>query len=101
MLFRESVWYPNTKRSAVVVTLLVVMTGLHFTEFVGLMDAGLLGGWLPIQLAYDLGYTLLSVVVLYWIYTMAPDVPAAFETSTAASDPSSPGDETEKGGNDG
>jgi len=52
------------------------MISLHFTEIVGLTDAGLVFGWLPIQLAYDLSYTIVAIVLLYWVYTVAPDVPA-------------------------
>ena len=78
-MYRESVWYPNTVRDAAVVALLLGMTALHFTELVGLMDAGLLFNWLPIQLAYDLVYTLVAVVILYWVYTVAPDIPEEFQ----------------------
>lgn len=89
MLFRDSVWYPNTPESVVVITLLVGMTALHHTGLLGLTDAGLLFGWLPVQYAYDLGYTVLAVVLLYWVYTLSPDVSAERDrTATADAAPS-------------
>jgi len=71
-MFRDSVWYPSSPRNAAIVAMLVVMILLHHTSLLGLTDAGLLFGWLPVQLAYDLAYTLLSVLLLYWVYTVAP-----------------------------
>ena len=71
-MFKNSVWYPDTPRNAAIVALVVVMVLLHETSLLGLMDAGLLFGWLPIQLAYDIGYSILAVLLLYWVYTVAP-----------------------------
>lgn len=74
MLFQTSVWYPGSRRNVVVLVMLAGMTVLHFTELFGLLNAGLLFGWLPIQFAYDLVYTVLATVLLYVVYRMAPDV---------------------------
>ena len=71
-MFKESVWYPSSPRNAAVLVMLVGMVLLHHTSLFGLTDAGLLFGWLPIQLAYDLAYTVLAVLLLYWVYMVAP-----------------------------
>lgn len=67
----------------------------HHSELFGLMDAGLLFGWLPIQLVYDVGYLLVGVLILYWMagqITENPDVdtqdaPVTDETPNKAADP--------------
>ncbi|GGN10367.1 hypothetical protein [Halarchaeum nitratireducens] len=83
MLFRTSVWYPDSRRSIAVLVMLAGMVVLHFTELFGLLDAGLLFGWLPMQFAYDLAYTVLAVVLLYGVYRMAPDGTAKSESGTS------------------
>lgn len=51
----------------------MIMILLHQSELLGLMNAGLLFGWLPVQLAYDILFLLVGVLVLYWIATTIPD----------------------------
>ncbi|QIO24932.1 hypothetical protein [Haloarcula sp. JP-L23] len=61
----------------VVLVSVLFMIVAHHSELFGLMDAGLLFGWLPIQLAYDVGYLLVGVAILYWMagkVTENPDV---------------------------
>lgn len=55
------------------------MVVAHQSELFGLMDVGLLFGWLPIQLAYDVGFLFVGVAILYWMsgkLTENPDIDA-------------------------
>ncbi|QLG61263.1 hypothetical protein [Halorarum salinum] len=79
-MLRDSFWYPNTARGFGLLVVVVGMVFLHQSEFLGLMDAGtLVFGWLPIQLAFDIGFNLVGVLILYAMYRAAPTPPAAFE----------------------
>ena len=100
MLFENSVWYPNSVRSIAIIILLVGMTLLHFTEVIGLTNAGLLLGWLPVQLAYDMTYTVLSVILLYGVYRISPAVSAEYKPTTAEPDERSTADASGTTGTD-
>jgi uncharacterized membrane protein len=89
-MFKDSVWYPNTPRNAAIVVMLVGMVILHHSSVLGLMDAGLLFGWLPIQLAFDLAYTILAVILLYWVYTVSPKGEERDDVSTPNDNPMDP-----------
>lgn len=75
MALRDSVWFPQSRDRATVLATVTVMVVLHHSGLLGLMNAGLLFGWVPIQLAYDVVYLLLGIGILYWIATMVPDGP--------------------------
>lgn len=84
MALRDSIWLPESGQEATVIGSIAVMTLLHFTELLGLMDAGLLFGWLPVQFAYDIGYSFVAVGLLYWIYLIAPKAPERFQKGDSA-----------------
>lgn len=51
------------------------MVLLAESSFFGVADSSiLLFGWLPIQLGYDITYTIISIGVLYMIAQQVPDV---------------------------
>jgi hypothetical protein len=72
----DSVWFPNSLRRAGTLAIVVLMVILHHSSLLGLMDAGLLFGWLPVQLAYDISFLLVGVVILYGIAQTMPATPA-------------------------
>jgi hypothetical protein len=74
----DSVWFPHSARRAGVLMVVLLMVILHHSKLLGLMDAGLLFGWLPVQLAYDISYLLVGVVILYWIAVTMPATPAEY-----------------------
>lgn len=74
----NSVWYPSSWRQLTVPVLVILMVLLHQSELFGLMDAGVIFGWMPVQFAYDVGYSLFAVVLLYWTYIICPDPPAEY-----------------------
>ena len=77
----DSVWFPNSVRRAGTLAVIILMMILHQSEFLGLMDAGLLFGWLPVQLAYDISFLLVGVVVLYGIARTMPTTPPEYGPS--------------------
>lgn len=88
MALRDSVWFPQSRDRAIVLATVIAMVVLHHSALLGLMDAGLLFGWVPVQLAYDVVYLLLGVGILYWIAAMVPDGPEE-HASTMADESSS------------
>lgn len=53
----------------------VLMVALTESSWLGLYDStALLFGWLPAQLAYDIGYTVLALPLLYGFARRVPDV---------------------------
>jgi hypothetical protein len=74
----DSVWFPNSLRRAGTLVIVVLMVILHHSSLLGLMDAGLLFGWLPVQLAYDISFLLVGVVILYGIALTMPATPAEY-----------------------
>lgn len=89
MALRDSVWFPQSRDRAIVLATVVAMVVLHHSELLGLMDAGLLFGWVPVQLAYDIVYLLLGVGILYWIATMVPDGSEEHASTTRTNESSS------------
>lgn len=84
MVLGDSVWFPHSVRRARILAVVIVMVILHQSELLGLMDAGLLFGWLPVQLAYDISFLLISVIVLYWIATTVPATPDEYGPNSQA-----------------
>lgn len=82
----DSVWFPQSADRATVLVVVILMVILHQSELLGLMDAGLLFGWLPVQLAYDISFLLVGSVIVYWITTVVSATP----------DEHSPTDQTEE-----
>ncbi|MFC6723672.1 hypothetical protein ACFQE1_04585 [Halobium palmae] len=79
-MLRGSIWYPNSLRSIVFLTVVTLMIVLHQSQFLGLTDSTtLVFGWLPMQLAYDVAFNLVGVVVLYGMYRAAPEPPETHE----------------------
>lgn len=79
-MFKGSFWYPGTWKGKLVLVAVLVMIPLQQSELLGLMSSQyLVGGWLPLQLAYDFSYQLVGVVILYAMYRMAPSPPPEFE----------------------
>lgn len=79
-MLRDSFWYPTTVRGGGLLLTVVAMIVLHQSEFLGLVDTTtLVFGWLPLQLAYDVLFNLVGVVVLYAMYRAAPTPPAGLE----------------------
>lgn len=79
-MLRGSIWYPNTARSIVFLTVVVLMITIHQSQFLGLMDStALVFGWLPMQLAYDIAFNLVGVGILYAMYRAAPEPPETHE----------------------
>jgi hypothetical protein len=76
----DSVWFPDSLRRAGTLAIVVLMVILHHSSLLGLMDAGLLFGWLPVQLAYDILFLLAGVVILYGIALTMPATPAESES---------------------
>ncbi|MFD1647831.1 hypothetical protein [Haloarchaeobius litoreus] len=75
-MFRESFWWPDEPRRALVLLVILAMVVLHQSEVVGIVDSDtLVFGWLPIQIAYDAMFNLFGVVVLYAMYRLAPEPP--------------------------
>ncbi|WP_049990220.1 hypothetical protein [Natrinema salifodinae] len=63
------------------------MVVLHQSELFGLMDAQtLLFGWLPIQIAYDIAFLLVGVVILSVMYVVAPEPPADYDAKLERED---------------
>jgi hypothetical protein len=77
----DSVWFPHSARRAGVLGVVILMVILHHSTLLGLMNAGLLFGWLPVQLAYDISYLLVGVVILYWIAATMPATPDEYGPS--------------------
>ncbi|MFC6768291.1 hypothetical protein [Natrinema soli] len=82
----DSVWFPQSADRATVLVVVILMVILHQSELLGLMDAGLLFGWLPVQLAYDISFLLVGSVIVYWITTVVSATPDEY----------SPTDQTEE-----
>lgn len=81
MTLGDSLWFPNSVRRAGPLVVIVLMAILHQSELLGLMNAGLLFGWLPAQLTYDILFLFVSVVVLYGIALSMPAAPPEYELS--------------------
>lgn len=75
MALKDSVWFPRSRDHAVVLAIVIIMVVLHHSELLGLMNAGLVFEWVPVQLAYDILYLFIGVIILYWIARIAPDGP--------------------------
>lgn len=88
-MLRDSFWWPNSPKQGLLFLAVVLMIPLHQSELFGLMDSGVqVFGWLPMQLAYDILFNLVGVVILYAMYRFAPEPPAEFdEEANEASDP--------------
>ncbi len=90
----DSVWFPRSADRATVLAVVILMVILHQSELLGLMDAGLLFGWLPVQLAYDISFLLVGSVIVYWITTVVSATPDEYgstdqtEESTTSESPS-------------
>ena len=77
----DSVWFPDSLRRGGTLAIVVLMVILHQSELLGLMDAGLLFSWLPVQLAYDISFLLVGVVILYGIALTMPATPTESESA--------------------
>lgn len=76
----DSFWSPTRPKRVVLLVAVLGMVVLHQSELFGLMDSELLLlGWLPAQIAYDVLYLLVGVVILYAMYLMAPQPPAEYD----------------------
>lgn len=76
----DSFWAPKSPVRAALLASVLAMVVLHQSELLGLMDSqALLFGWLPAQVAYDIGYLLVGVVILSVMYVVAPDPPADYD----------------------
>lgn len=85
MTLRDGFWYPNNFRQVVGLLAVIVLVLLHESSLVGLMNAGVVLGWLPTQLAYDIVYVAASTGLLYWMYTtLAPEQPELRQTPTGS-----------------
>lgn len=84
MVLGDSVWFPHSVRRARILSVVIVMVILHQSELLGLMDAGLLFGWLPVQIAYDISFLLVGVLILYWIAMIVPATPDEYGPSSQA-----------------
>jgi hypothetical protein len=71
----DSVWFPRSADRAAVLAVVILMVILHQSELLGLMDAGLLFGWVPVQFAYDILFLLIGSVIVYWIATVVSATP--------------------------
>lgn len=78
----DSVWFPNSVRRTGTLAIVILMVILHQSELLGLTDAGLLFGWLPVQLAYDISFLLVGVVILYGIALTMPAPPDEYGPSS-------------------
>lgn len=75
-------WAPTNWKQALLLLAVLLMVVLHQSELLGLMGTTtLLFGWLPLQLAYDILFGLVAVVVAYGIYRVAPDPPEEYRGS--------------------
>lgn len=68
-------WFPRSADRAAVLAVVILMVILHQSELLGLMDAGLLFGWLPVQLAYDFAFLFVGSIIVYWITTVVAATP--------------------------
>lgn len=79
---RDSLWFPQSRDQASVLLVVSIMVVAHHSSLLGLMDAGLLFGWLPIQLTYDIAYLLVGVGILVWIARKIPDPTEEYASPT-------------------
>lgn len=85
MTLRDGFWYPNNLHQTIGLLAVIALILLHESSLVGLMDAGVVLGWLPTQLAYDIVYVAASTGLLYWMYTtLAPEQPELRQTPTGS-----------------
>lgn len=103
-MIRGSIWWPTDPKRAALALTIPLLFVLHQSELFGMMDATtLVFGWLPPQLAWDVGVTLVGVVVAYAFYTQVPepDVQAVGAEGSAAGAAGAEEVRTESGGDDG
>ncbi len=83
----DSFWTPKSPVRAALLVSVLTMVVLHQSELFGLMDAQtLLFGWLPIQIAYDIAFLLVGVVILSVMYVVAPEPPADYDAKLERED---------------
>ncbi len=83
----DSFWTPKTPVRAALLGSVLAMIVLHQSELLGLMNAQtLLFGWLPLQIAYDIAFLLIGVVILSVMYVVAPEPPADYDTKLEQDD---------------
>lgn len=81
-MFRGSIWYPNSLRGITFLGVIVLMIGLHQSQFLGLMDSTtLVFGWLPMQIAYDALFNVIGIGILYVLYRAAPEPPETYDAN--------------------
>lgn len=72
----QGFWLPTNGKRAGLLLLVVAMVVLRQSELVGLMNSTtLVFGWIPMQLAYDIAFGLVSALIVYAIYRAAPEPP--------------------------
>lgn len=75
-------WVPTNWKRAVLLLVLLALVLLRQSEIVGLMGSTtLVFGWLPAQIAYDIGIGLVATLLAYGLYREAPEPPAKYEPS--------------------
>ena len=84
-MFKNSFWYPNSPKRALLLALVPLMVVAHQSELVGLYDSTtLLFNWLPAQIAYDISFNLVGFVILVVMYYLAPDPPERYQSEGEA-----------------
>lgn len=92
----DSFWTPKTPVRAALLASVLAMIVLHQSELLGLMDSQtLVFGWLPMQVAYDIAFLLVGVVILSVMYVVAPEPPAEHDAKLERNDEPSGDDSTE------
>lgn len=94
----ESFWAPKKPMRIVLLASVLAMVVLHQSELLGLMDSTILVfGWIPAQMAYDIAYLLVGVVILAVMYVVAPEPPAEYEPTVNADEKSATGTSATRG----
>ena len=76
----DSFWTLNRPVRFTLFIAVLAMVVAHLSELFGLMDATtLVFGWVSAQIAYDVAYVLVGVIILAVMYLVAPEPPFAYE----------------------
>lgn len=83
----DSFWTPKSPVRAALLVSVLAMVVLHQSGLLGIMNSQVLVfGWLPIQIAYDIAFLLVGVVILSVMYAVAPEPPADYDAKLEQDD---------------
>lgn len=72
-MFKSSFWYPDDWKQGILLLAVLLMIPLHQSELFGLMEStAIVLGWIPAQIAFDIAFNIIAIVILILMYYLAP-----------------------------